>query len=277
MAATLSRLIRNVYAVGRMKQKDWSTFAFYTGLLGGFAAAFLVVLGYFALAFARAALQQSLLFDFQTLITGVIALVVGFYTVRGLHEQIQEARRQENERIARSSFAARAVMPLALVDIHEYGEDCVKLIRSLLDNSTDGVLVDAPKPLPKIPVFSPNAINALQGLLQHEATENRHGIALLISKLQIQRSRLAGQVLALESPTVIQSFGVMSLMARLFDTVEIIGLCGLAFPYARGEPDATMPLSVSLSEMEATAHRVQLYESAYPEFYRLIRSRFHTP
>lgn len=68
------------------------------------------------------------LFDWQTLVAGVLALIGAGATVYYIHLQIKQVEYLEVARRSREEMAARAVLPLALSQIVKYAVDCIKQI-----------------------------------------------------------------------------------------------------------------------------------------------------
>ena len=68
---------------------------------------------------------------YQTLIGGGAALYAAWYAGRWVRRQIQHAREVEADRLARESYAARAVLPLALSSVSNYASDCLRALRGL--------------------------------------------------------------------------------------------------------------------------------------------------
>lgn len=68
------------------------------------------------------------LFDWQTLVAGVLALIGAGATVYYIHLQIKQVEYLEVARRSREEMAARAVLPLAFSQIVKYAVDCIKQI-----------------------------------------------------------------------------------------------------------------------------------------------------
>jgi ABC-type nickel/cobalt efflux system permease component RcnA len=75
----------------------------------------------------------------QTLVTGIIALVGAWWTVRGIRSQIKQTIEFERDQHEREERAARSVLPMALSEIAQYAIDCIKLLKPyVFRDSSDG-------------------------------------------------------------------------------------------------------------------------------------------
>lgn len=110
--------------------------------------------------------------NFQTLITGVFAVLAAVFTAWIIHgqteavyDQIKRQDRRENERRERSEYAARSVLPHALSSVINYGQACVKVLRILHkanESTGDNAWVAPENGMPKVPELSDKAIKDLR-------------------------------------------------------------------------------------------------------------------
>jgi hypothetical protein len=64
--------------------------------------------------------------QWETLVTGIGAVVAAFFTVRRLREQITQTQKLADDQRQRRARAARATLPLALSQLAQYATSCIK-------------------------------------------------------------------------------------------------------------------------------------------------------
>lgn len=130
----------------------------------------------------------------QTLITGLLALLAAIPTVYLLHRQINLSERHERTRRETSEAAARAVLPLTLSAIIDYAEQSSNTLHTLYQNREEEVIPESIRAI-ELPLVPESAISSLQSMI--EASTNPSIIkvvAKLIQKIQIQNSRIRSVV-----------------------------------------------------------------------------------
>ena len=89
-----------------------STFWFWLGIVGGASIAASIFAALLAVGLDSDLRRWgTLLYDWQTLVTGVLALLGAAATVAVVRQQINASHAQEEERRSRTHYAARAAMP----------------------------------------------------------------------------------------------------------------------------------------------------------------------
>jgi hypothetical protein len=124
-------------------------------------------------------------YDWQTLIGGLLALFGAILTVRGINRQIGETKNEVEAAKKRDEFAAKAVLPLALSQLSQYGVDCIELVNPLITGQRREV--DHGDETPPVPN---DVIEVLQGSARFADDKNANRIAALLGKLQVQQARL---------------------------------------------------------------------------------------
>ena len=71
--------------------------------------------------------------QYQTLITGLAAVVAAFLTIRSMSAAIEQTAALDREHRLRDLASARAVLPLALSEMCDYARSCGRILKILLD------------------------------------------------------------------------------------------------------------------------------------------------
>ncbi len=190
----------------------------------------------------------------QTLITGIIALGVGWLTVRHLRRQFvderirhqdqldADQRRHEDQR-NRKLRALRAGLPIALSEIHEYATEAIELLSRFV--TADGKLLGSDETdietfaeirdsLPPRPEYPSEAFKALQGVIEHADQADAEKLHEIIAYGQIHNSRfrsISARIIDGANPSMI----TMSthLLSAIRDSLGMRLHVDRAFDYAR--------------------------------------------
>lgn len=145
----------------------------------------------------------------QTLITGLLALTVGWVTVRHLRLQMHDERRRHKELLDEQSKtqeeirlrklrSLKAGLPIALSEISQYASDAIELLGKFV--TPNGKLVgsedydveheiEVPKNLPESPDYPASAFKVLQAIIEHADHEDAQKLHEIIAYGQIHESR----------------------------------------------------------------------------------------
>ncbi|MCW2361602.1 MULTISPECIES: hypothetical protein [Sphingobium] len=175
---------------------------------------------------------RAALYDWQTLITGVLAVVAAIFSIRQVRQQIDQTAQLEVERRARSFSAARARMPAALDKLSGYCEEIGNLMITIWPNAgiRRPLYFSSEITIPKAPE---SVINDLASLI--ETTDNEAFaafLATLISKIQLIDARMRDSRL-LEKI----SSSKTTVYDRVLDVAELNSFVDTAFAFARHEVD----------------------------------------
>jgi hypothetical protein len=162
-------------------------------------------------------------FDYQTLIAGVLALTGAGWTVSAIRRQIQQTYYLEDERRAREETAARTVMPLALSSLTHYAGECIYMLDDFV---THGKNVPEEHEAPPLPV---DAIGPLQVTSRHADESIITKIAALLGRLQVQHGRLKDLIDRSRGGKMHQHEGVTALV----DAADVYARASELFDYAR--------------------------------------------
>lgn len=198
----------------------------------------------------------------QTLLTGLIAIVVAGWTIRPLREQItlqraqieteEKRRREADERLG---LAIRAQMPDALGQLSAYARACGEYLTSRQDI------------LPSIPTES---LRVLQGTIEHIDSNVGAAVFELISFVQVQSARLL-------------SSGSRRRASRfpdqIYDATKLHALTDRLYPYARNEEQGkrveTLSQKLMLSSLRNVVGLAQFMsdETRYAAIVEMINRR----
>lgn len=209
-----------------------------------------------------------ILYNYQTLIAGLLALGGAIWTVATIRRQIAEADRHETERRRRQNFAARAMMPVALNELSNYSKRCVELLLPLLPKQS-GQLVTAhiTQNAPAIPA---EAVFTLRESTEFGVDPIAITIADLIRKLQIQHSRLADieNWLSSSGRIIVRP----NILEFIVDALEIYARSAKLFAYARRESE-NAPDAPNENDLTSAAHNCSIWDS-HGEVFELIKRRY---
>jgi hypothetical protein len=174
-----------------------------------------------------------IIYNFQTLITGAMALVGAVWTVVTINKQIRQANTLEAERRARKHLVARAMSANSLSSLTAYSEQCLTIL-STLASATGTQTIEAVT-MDEIPPIPSEALLTLGQCLEFGDEPIRKDIESLIHKLQIQQSRLRSlkSWLGDEDKLVVRS----NVLDFKIDALEIYARCAKLFLYSRGQSD----------------------------------------
>ncbi len=137
----------------------------------------------------------------QTLITGLLALIVGGATIYYLHKQIGQQQTIADEQNRRRLRAVRAGLPFTLSEIHDYARECIDVLSHLLakggswngDVEYDYELEqEALRTLPPLPNYPAEAFRAIQVVIEHAELKDARKLQEIVAYGQIQHSRFRG-------------------------------------------------------------------------------------
>lgn len=192
------------------------------------------------------------IYDYQTLIAGVFALLAGAISILALSRQIQQAEQFKKEELERELRAARPMLAFVIVPLLGYAEACYKILRdSYVDlvPNTNG-FVTYPKINAEIPPIPADVFGGLIENLKFGTPSAVSVLSNILTKLQIQNSRLV-QLRTNEYSST--SHSLKQLHVYTTDSLELISLCTRMFAYSRGEID----------EVETDIKKGHLIQSAF--------------
>lgn len=213
-----------------------------------------------------AALQlwlRDFFFNWQTLIGGVFALIAAWIALKGVQAQIRQSKiesdrlRAKDQDVAeREEQAAKAILPLALSELSQYAEDCIRLLSVYVVPATR-----TPPQVPDhldAPEIPPGAIEALQNSIRHAKPEHADKMAALIMKLQVQHSRLSGDLVRYRG----RQFSQLNGTSWMIDAADVYASVATLYAYARKE-DSLRTRSPAAALYSALAN-CGIHEDSHP-------------
>jgi len=122
--------------------------------------------------------------EFQTLISGIIALVGALFTVAAIRRQISSSEKSHEDLLERNLVSARSVLPMALSELVTYGESCL----SVSFRMAKGHEIE---PLKKL---SGSHNDVFREVIKYAPQERQEQMAELLAHLQVQISRMTREV-----------------------------------------------------------------------------------
>ncbi|MBX4964475.1 hypothetical protein [Rhizobium binae] len=204
-----------------------------------------------------------------TLVTGFAAVGAAYLSVKTVRDQIRQDKQLEADRILARHDAARAVLPLALSNICQYAIDCGTQLRSLAAQCRDGRL-PGNTIIAAFPVPPSDAIQSLKEFIETSPQRDRDFVAKLLSKIQVQISRLQGMRSDRPRGTIVLSINIED---HILDAAEIYGRASVLFEYARGDSN-TMPNRLLAPDVYPALSAIGIWDISRERFAERIGRRF---
>lgn len=229
----------------------------------------------------------TLLYDWQTLLAGILALMGALITVLVVVRQIRSARddtnsqiraakedtdkqigwsvRLEEERRRRDERAAKAVLPLAISPLIEYALECIILLSDCKE-SDNGVEIGK-EPIPVIPT---DVIMSLREVARHADDAVSKQVETLLSKLQVQHARMTSQLARkpLDGKRKLNRFESLGLV---WDAADLYAHIARLFSYARDEDALRTPATAQ--EIMTPVRIAGIYPETHPTLYGDLEKR----
>lgn len=216
-----------------------------------------------------------ILHAWQTLLTGLLAIVaagVGGYFV---HRQTTTTERLERERVVRRFESEKAVLPHTLSAVLAYAREAVEFLKDV-----QALVPPGNRTLPKgvalakrPPIAPKEAIEQIVRLIQasHDS-DLRTYLSALLKEIQIHSARLWGMNDALgASSRLTQSIGDVENHMML--TGEICGRCGVLFKLAR-EDDPVILGPLTAQQVTNGLWNVGVDDIDFPDVYRRVGKKY---
>lgn len=248
------------------RNREW----FLIGLICGVSVTAAIAVGLMTLDFHRPFVES--LREWQTLATGMVALISVIIPVFWVQLQIDQSRAQEADRRERQHYAARATMPVALSEIIEYAEQALIALKAVPSPAEGRLLIDMPVTwsTPALPNIPSNAIEVLKTCIESAEHGSRAQIAKLLEHLQICNSRLHG-LFNDEIASDHKSVTSHNMHAYFADFLELQLRCDRMFKYARRE---RMEIDYRPALQDLSTHAIFLDLEHYPGFQDALKKRY---
>lgn len=178
--------------------------------------------------------------QWETLVTGIGAVVAAFFTVRHLREQISQSQKLADDQRQRRARAACATLPLALSQLAQYATSCIRGLYDLrpyfrTPSSVNDLAQRAQKCAAwELPLLSDNVFNSLKECIEVIDNEPAQSIIQLIGHTQIQRSRLEEYISRERLNDATHLVVLSNIEHAMYDAAEIHARTSTLFPFSRG-------------------------------------------
>lgn len=193
----------------------------------------------------------KVLYDWQTLLAGLLALVGAWLTVQSVRTQIKRTEAQAEAARKREEFAAKAILPLALSQLSIYGQDCIRLLSPLAAQPH----IPEGTQTPRVPE---SAISVLQECTRYADERIASKIAVLLGKLQIQQSRL-NELLTRRGGEVIIGHEITS---NMIDAADVYARTADLYDYARNVEE--LRRRSTPDQLRRALHNCEIWDDDHP-------------
>lgn len=207
--------------------------------LDGFAAGLLAATIFTCLFFWMVGADMRGRFDqyFIALLTAAAALVAAVIAVWGIRAQIDHAMNIEHQRRDASRHAAKAMLPLALAELHEAS---LSNVRRHFDPAD--IISDAPHTDEMTP-FSLEALGTIRSCIEFADPRSRDELAYVVRAYQIlaARDKYDGSSRKIRPDRELGNLGGYGRVGNAVDWASLHASIANAFEYARGIREAIPP------------------------------------
>lgn len=173
--------------------------------------------------------------QWQTLISGLLALLAAYFTIRAIRHQIAQTDRIEVERTARDFDAARATLPLGLAAISRYLRQSMEIGFEILEKNTSKSIAAMPRNYPQLPTES---ISFLERLI---SKANDAGLssaaARIIADIQVLAARTEDNYVDVNDPLSITFVSRLNVISTLVDAAIVSARVNRFYSFARRQGD----------------------------------------
>ena len=177
--------------------------------------------------------KNSWIYDYQTLVAGLFALVAGAVSIISLNAQMRQAEKFKRDELESERRSSQPLLSFTLVEILDYSRNCFEHLRKfevqVLASGKSSFILPVQIDVPSFPY---DTFSSLQLNLKFGSPSAIVVISKLLLKMQIQNSRYHNLV----NPDVdLTDDSLLNLHCYMVDALEISTLCSRLFPYARDE------------------------------------------
>ncbi len=222
---------------------------------------------------------HSCIYDYQTLIVGIFAVLSALVTGGLLWRQINQQQKHRDDERDRRLRSARAMLPHALSGLIDYTEQCIELGKKLYhDAKADEVAGNVEdRNAPTVPTIDPSIMSVVRDCLEQADEAAADALIHLFRNLQVQKARLHNRVHAYYGPhreDIVRMPDIYGACERIIDAAEIHAEVEALFEYARFNAEAPEPIN-ALERASLLLHFKYIDEVGYPELAKIIEGRLH--
>ncbi|MBZ9741020.1 MULTISPECIES: hypothetical protein [unclassified Mesorhizobium] len=210
------------------------------------------------------------LYDYQTLLTGVLALGGAWWGVRAINLQMNQEAQAEADRLSSRRAAARATLPLSLSLLSEYAEECALILKELLDKCVDGSLPRAIE-VKEFPTPPAEVIQAFKEMTEVSLPADRETLAAILTKIQIQRSRIRS--IPPERRPLEMIIAATNLEEYILDAAEIYARSSALYEYARRKSEKIPSPIISVDAQMSALNNLGIFDGLRDKLVATLRRR----
>ncbi len=204
--------------------------------------------------------KDGLLSQWQTLVSGLLAIVAAGIGAAFVHAQIRLAERHEQERVARRFDACRAVLPLTLSALCSYGRDCAAFLLPIY-NQREGSSIPTGIEHRGVPIVDGSITTGLREMVEASPVEVRTEIATLLGELQVLRARIEDLPRSILSQSHLVT--ASNIEAYISDAARVYARAIGMFDFARREVDE-IEVKIDVPAVTSALRQMDVYDVAYP-------------
>ena len=209
------------------------------------------------------------LYDWQSIIAGLFAIVAALIGGMFIRRQIELSDQHEKERLRRKHAAARAMLPLALSSLSEYARECAQLLRNIhIQSQGEAVPLSALQNL-KLPALPMDTTNDLRSMVEASGPTEGRAIATTLSNVQVLASRLSSLHIKSNTQVVV----LANIEDYIINAAEIQARADELFDYARGETEDVPASDPSVDSLRRAIFILRFHETRFDRIRETITRR----
>ena len=215
----------------------------------------------------------SLADHWQTLISGLLAIVAALFGAGFVYHQTRQTRAIEENRLRRRHAAARSTLPLVLSSIMNYARQVGAGMHQLYLASA-GNHIDRDRLIGwNIPTVAPGETAALANVIEAASNDTADVIADLLGHLQVQ----SGRIREMHANAAAGTPGRRNILKSefeeyLLDVADLYARCELLLDYARREAE-TVQAKPSGEDLLRALFLMGFHEAAFERIKETVRRR----
>jgi hypothetical protein len=209
----------------------------------------------------------------QTMVTGLIALMAAFIGAYYVNKQTQLGEQHEQERNRRRFDAARAVLPFTLSALTSYAGQSGKLLRAIHRGPRNGNMIVGPLAnLPELPALPQSSIAELRELIASAEVPLGELVAEILAEMQVQHVRLSELYTEMTNPSGNPTEHVANVETFIIDAAVVYARSSALFDFARRET-TELPSTLTAANVISALNLMRFYDALYEDVHSAVRRR----
>lgn len=189
--------------------------------------------------------------EWETLVTGIVAVLVAALTVRKLSEQIRQTERLAADQRKRRARAARAMLPLALSEIADYATACIQGLYALHSCFRPNGALNQPQVEGSLaawtsPRLPENVLFLLKECIEFSDDGPAEAMAELVRHFQVQNSRILDNISRIRLNDGVHLVLWANIEQDIQDAAELYARASVLFPFSKGSASQASDLGRQL-------------------------------